>query len=277
MKTTSADWRDWWNERAKPGFSDLDVDRGGPHLAEGSEHTATVNEELERRARAQLLAALELKPTDLVLDAGCGTGANFDAVSPKVREVIGIDFSEEQIARAHRRIVSEKLLNVKAQVGDMTKLPFPADSFDKVICASVLQYLDDAECEAAVSEMIRVCRNDGIIVIHAKNRTSLYGIALSLLRAIARVIGRKTVNDHYRSRRWYGRVLSEYGGQIVDYDAFGIFHFPPLAQSIVQRLLRLELQIVKRRFWKRYGVNYKMTVRVNKRPYIVVREELKSY
>jgi ubiquinone/menaquinone biosynthesis C-methylase UbiE len=264
MKRTSADWKDWWNERARPGFSDLDVDRGGSHLAKGSSYAAAVNEELERRARAQFLAALELKPTDVVLDAGCGTGANFDAVSPMVREIVGIDFSEEQIARAHRRIISGRLLNVKAQVGGLTTLPFPTDAFDKVICASVLQYLDDAESKAAISEMIRVCRNDGIIVIHAKNRTSLYGIALSLLRAIARGIGRTTASDHYRPRRWYRQVLSEYGGRIVDYDAFGIFHFPPLPQSIVQRLLRLELQTVKRRFWKRYGVNYRITVRVNK-------------
>jgi hypothetical protein len=114
--------------------------------------------------------------------------------------------------------------------------------------------------------MIRVCRNDGIVVIHAKNRTSLYGIALTLLRGIARVIGRQTSTDFYRPRRWYRRVLGKYGGRIVDYDAFGIFYFPPLPQSVVEPLLQLELQVVKRRFLKRYGVNYRMTVRVHKRP-----------
>ena len=264
MKRTSADWKNYWNDRAKPGFSDVDVDRGGSHLAKGAGQTATINEVMERRARAQFLAALDLKQSDRVLDAGCGTGANFDTVSPLVREMVGVDFSEEQIARAQRRIASEKLPNVKAEVGEVTKLSFPTDSFDKVICASVLHFLSDAECEATLSEMVRVCRNDGIIVIHAKNRTSLYGIALTLLRTIARVIGRPTSTDYYRPRRWYGQVLGKYGGRVVDYDAFGIFYFPPMPASLVQHLLRFELQNVKRQFWKRYGVNYRMTVRVSK-------------
>src|SRR5262245_44726890 len=248
MKTTIDYWRDWWNERAKPGVSDLDIDRGGSRLTLGPQHTVTVNDELERRSRVQLLTALDLKSTDVVLDAGCGTGANFAAVSPTVRSIVGIDFSEEQIWRAQRRITSENLVNVKLHVGSVTELPFPADAFDKVICASVLQYLNDGECEAAFCEMIRVCKNHGIIVIHAKNCTSLYGIALSLLRVLARIIGRKTVNDYYRPRHWYGQTLAQHGGRIIDFDAFGLFHFPPLPTSIVQRLLRLELQIVKGRF-----------------------------
>jgi ubiquinone/menaquinone biosynthesis C-methylase UbiE len=263
MKTSIEFWKDWWNERASASVADLDIDRGGSHLASGVDGVKQLGE-LESQAQKQFLAALDPKSDDIVLDAGCGTGANFRILSPLVKKIVGLDFSEAQLRRAEKRVNAEKISNIKLLLGSVAQIPFPDNSFDKVVCTSVLQYLNDDECETTFKEMIRACKNEGTIIIHAKNKTSLYGIALSTLRLIAKVIGRKTVPDYYRPRAWYKKTLAKNGAEIVDFEAFGILHFPPLPESIVQKLLKIEMKHIQSKRLKQFGVNYKMTVKVKK-------------
>jgi ubiquinone/menaquinone biosynthesis C-methylase UbiE len=239
-------------------MGDFEVDRG----------TTLRIDALEQRAARQFLEAVDPKSTDCVLDAGCGTGVNIAKLSGLVADIVGMDLSEEMIKRAEHRINAQKITNVKLVLGNVTKMEFPSDAFNKVICTSVLQYLNEDEFEAALQEMVRVCKDGGTIVIHAKNRTSLYGLSRRIVQFIARLLRRKTTPDYYRPRFWYERVISKSGGQIVDYDSHGIFTFVPLPRWVVHRLLQMELRLVKRKSLKRFGVNYKMTVRVDKKTHL---------
>lgn len=254
MKTTAEFWRNRWNELAKRSSSDFQADRG----------TALRIDELEQREARQFIKAVDPKPGDFILDAGCGTGAHFSQIGPLVAGIAGVDLSEEMLKRAERRISVERIPNVRLLHGDITKIEFPSGTFDKVICTSVLQYLNDGECERALLELVRVCKDGGTIVIHAKNRSSLYGLSLRLLRVIACVLRRRTTPDYYRSRAWYEEKIRRAGGRIVDYDSRGIFTFVPLPTAIVQRLLQMEGKWIKRKGLKKFGVNYRMTVRVEK-------------
>lgn len=254
MKTTTAFWREWWNECAKHSSADFEVDRG----------TSLRLYELEQRSEEQFLEAVDPKPTDLVLDAGCGTGVNICKIGALVSGIVGIDFSDEMIKRAEQRISTEKIPNARVMLGDVTRIEFPSDIFDKVICTSVLQYLSDDECMAALREMFRVCKEGGTIVIHAKNQTSLYGLSRKAAQSVARLLRRRTTPDYYRPRVWYERTISRLGAMIIDYDSFGIFTFVPLPKSIVRCLLQLEMMLVKGRGLKKFGVNYKMTVHIQR-------------
>ena len=254
MKTTSETWRKRWDELAKCSSNDFQVDRG----------TALRIDELEQREARQFIEALDPKPRDLILDAGCGTGGHISQIGSLVAGIVGVDFSEEILRRAERRVSIERIPNVKLLQGDITHIDFPSSTFDKVICTSVLQYLNDDECEAALLELVRVCKNGGTIVIHAKNRTSLYGLSLRLLKVIARVLRRRTTPDYYRSWTWYEEVISRVGGQTIDYDSRGILTFVPLPTAVVRGLLQLEGKWIKRKGLKKFGVNYKMIVRVEK-------------
>ena len=253
MKTDTVFWRDWWNEFANRSGEDFEVDRG----------TTLRIDELERRAARQFLAAVDPKQTDLVLDAGCGTGANFSKLNGLVAGIVGVDFSEEMLKRAEQRIITEKIANVKLQFGNVTKMEFPTGSFDKVVCTSVLQYLDDDECEAAFKEMVRVSKKGSIIVIHLKNRTSLYGMTRALTQFVARLLHKKTIPDKYRPRVWYERIINENDCEIVDYDSFGIFTPVKLPSSLKCALLKLEIQLPRATKLKKYGVNYKVTIRTS--------------
>lgn len=254
MKTNLSFWETWWDERAKRSRSDLEVDRG----------VSAQPLEVERRSEQQFLAALRPAPGDRVLDAGCGTGVNICKISPLVKEVVAIDLSKEMLGRAQKRIDAAKLRNVTLLKGGISRLEFRDNNFDKIICTSVLQYLDDNECRAALRECIRVCKPGGTLVIHAKNKTSLYGLSLMILKPVAKLFGRNRTPDVYRSRQWYERTLETFGGSIVGYDSFGIFTFVPLNRWLVRVILEIEAKRVRSMWLKRFGVNYKMTVRVNK-------------
>lgn len=239
---------------AKRSISDFQADRG----------TTLRIDELEQREARQFIKAVDPKPGDFILDAGCGTGVHFSQIGSLVARIVGVDLSEEMLKRAERRVSIERIPNVRLLHGDITNIEFPSGTFDKVICTSVLQYLNDDECERALLELVRVCKDGGTIVIHVKNRSSLYGLSLRLLKVFAYVLRKRTKPSFYRRRGWYEEVISRAGGRIVDYDSSGIFTFVLLPTAVAQRLLQMEGTWIKRRGLKKFGVNYSLTVRVEK-------------
>jgi cyclopropane fatty-acyl-phospholipid synthase-like methyltransferase len=51
----------------------------------------------------RLLRFFDLSPDDVVADFGCGNGVLLELVAPRVREYVGVDFSEEFVRAAERR------------------------------------------------------------------------------------------------------------------------------------------------------------------------------
>lgn len=98
-----------------------------------------------------------------VLDVGCGPGTiTIDlarVVAPGL--VVGIDRSAEVIERA--AAADDLAENVTFAVGDVYRLDAADRSFDVVHAHQVLQHLSDPV--AALREMRRVCRADGVIAV----------------------------------------------------------------------------------------------------------------
>jgi ubiquinone/menaquinone biosynthesis C-methylase UbiE len=247
-------WKTWWNEQARNSVSDFALNR----------MTSLRLARLEQRELNNFIRAVDPQPNDVVLDAGCGSGRNISILSSRVRRIVGIDYSEEMIRRAVERAEGEKLSNVNVLQGDVTSLSFPPNTFDKVICASVLQYLNDTDCALALREMVRVCKPGGTLLLHIKNGTSLYGLSLKILRPLCRILGRQMKPEYYRSRGWHVRTLRAESSTITDYDGFGILTFVPLPQWIVGFLLQCEIYLPVPKRMKNFAVNYKLTARINK-------------
>jgi SAM-dependent methyltransferase len=255
MSSSSEYWKHWWNEQARTASSDFALNR----------RTAVRIDPIEKHAVEQLLTAVAPRPADAILDAGCGSGRNISILAPHVDQIIGVDYSDEMLVRAGQRIRSENLSNARLLRADVTQLPFAANSFDAVVCASVLQYLDDAECAVAIHELVRVTKPGGRLVLHIKNGTSLYGLSLGFSRLVSRLIDRPTKPEHYRPRRWHEQELAAADAQVTDCDGFGIFTFVPLPRRVVTGLLQLEAHVPIPRRMRQFAVNYQMTIRVDKR------------
>ena len=99
-----------------------------------------------------------------ILDVGCGVGQVANFLEDKGYKVNGIDISPLFIKEAR------KSGNAKFSVMDSTKLKFKDNSFDAVISAETLEHITYPK--AALSEMDRVLRKKGVLVLRFPNKQS---------------------------------------------------------------------------------------------------------
>jgi ubiquinone/menaquinone biosynthesis C-methylase UbiE len=101
-----------------------------------------------------------------VLDAGCGTGFYSLVLSEKGAKVLGVDSSQKMIKIAKEK-ASKKMLDAKFLIEDVTDLRIEDGVFDVVLSTLVL--MEVKELDKAVSELVRVTKNGGDIVISAQH------------------------------------------------------------------------------------------------------------
>ena len=99
----------------------------------------------------------------VVLDIACGAGHAAELAAPHVREVVGIDLTRTLLDLGADRLGASGVTNVLLQEGNAAALPFVDESFDLVFCRSALHHMTDPE--QALTEMARVCRADGRVVV----------------------------------------------------------------------------------------------------------------
>ncbi len=102
-----------------------------------------------------------------VLDCGVGTGAlslGLAEKAPAPLRIEGVDVSGRMLDQA-RRNLKDAAVDARLRTADVRSLPFEDASFDAVICAHVLEHLDDPL--EGISEMVRVLRPGGTLVIVA--------------------------------------------------------------------------------------------------------------
>lgn len=113
-------------------------------------------------------ALLELTPGDRLLDVGCGIGRHVLEMSHLPGHHVGIDWGREDLQRAAYWF-SLMRSEGKAQgwayfvQGDATRLPFPDEYFDRVICSEVLEHVSDDG--VVLAELVRVLRRGGVLAI----------------------------------------------------------------------------------------------------------------
>ena len=114
-----------------------------------------------------------------ILDAGVGTGANMPFY-PAGSEVVGLDISVPMLRGARRR--RDRLGSPTPLVaGDVTRTPFPDDTFDAVTAAFLFGVIDDTRQRAALAELARICRPDGEIRLldHCYSRHPLWRVYMA--------------------------------------------------------------------------------------------------
>jgi SAM-dependent methyltransferase len=108
--------------------------------------------------RSRLYRQAGLRQARLVLDVGCGTGVITGEVAHRTKgRVMGLDLEPAMITYAAPRVQSVEWL-----VGDAHHLPFPAETFDLVLCNFLLLWTEDPAL--AVEEMARVVRGGGVVL-----------------------------------------------------------------------------------------------------------------
>jgi len=145
----------------------------------------------QRRKTATIKKLLKASDGNVVLDIGCGSGVQLMSLninSPKI--IIGTDISLDALTYAkNKNIASSEFVQCNAQ-----HLPFKSQTIDKIICAEVIEHLN--EPELMIGETQRILKNNGSIVITTPNEISIWGIYEFLWDTFGR--GRNYGETHLR-------------------------------------------------------------------------------
>jgi len=107
---------------------------------------------------------LDPKPQDRVLNIGCFNGAlEYYYLNGKVLEFHGIDVNKDAIDQAKNWSTEILGSGNNFQVAAAEKIPFPDESFDKVLCLDVFEHVNDEKKTA--SEIYRILKPGGVLVL----------------------------------------------------------------------------------------------------------------
>lgn len=110
-----------------------------------------------------------------VIELGCGTGYYGMYLANKCKSYSGIDITPENIEVFSKKITESGLTNIKAQVGDATKLVGIDDKiYDVVLVLGPMYHLPPEERETVIDESKRICKYKGIIIYAYINKVGAY-------------------------------------------------------------------------------------------------------
>lgn len=92
----------------------------------------------------ELIAKLQLKGSESILDIGCGDGKMTVEIAAQLPEgdVLGVDSSPDMIALARKKFPQSKYSNLSFKLADANHLPF-AEQFDIVFSNAALHWIKD--------------------------------------------------------------------------------------------------------------------------------------
>ncbi|MEV7191299.1 class I SAM-dependent methyltransferase [Streptomyces sp. NPDC093510] len=177
--------------------------------------------------QARILAAA-LGPatsrTATVLDIGCGDGTAAATAAPLLagHRVIGVDWSQDALKRAHARLPYV----VRGELSD-GGLPFADGAADAVLFSEVVEHLVDPD--SALDELRRVLRPGGHLMLSTPNLAAWYNRGLLLA-------GVQPVFSEVSLRAVHGRPGKEVVGHLRLYTARALREFVAASGFRVVRL-----------------------------------------
>lgn len=123
------------------------------------------SEEKYKLIEENIIPLLELKKTDIVLDACCGTGALIPLLKDKCAEIAALDYSIEMLNKAEK-VNGNAAVYIEASIEDTCCAD---EEFDKVVCHNSYPHINDKQ--QAFKECFRILKPGGIFVIsHDANK-----------------------------------------------------------------------------------------------------------
>jgi len=103
-----------------------------------------------------------LNKSDEVLDFGCATGTRTLELAGTIKQIHGLDISDEMIKEATKKKNELNILNASFIQGSIFKNDFKKASFDKIISYGVIHLLDDSK--KVIQRIHELLKPDGIFI-----------------------------------------------------------------------------------------------------------------
>lgn len=176
---------------------------------------------------------MRFKPNEKVLEVGCGRGIFLDRLVAEFRiRASGVDISKKAIAEAKK----ESIATHNLKVADACELPFPDSFFNIVISFDTLEHIK--EQEKAMSEMVRVLRSGGKILIYTINKNQRFTWDWLLDKIGIDVLSRPNHDPRlFVDPDWLKKELENQGVKILGLDYFNSFFTLAADEAIMVFLL----------------------------------------
>lgn len=163
---------------------------------------STPRGKLRYQLQNQMFLELINGTSDPVLEIAGGTGRFSRQFAAMKKDLVVFDASIAMLTK-NRGGISESASHPLYVQGLAQTLPFASDTFGLVFCVDMFSHIRDPE--PILSEMSRVLKKGGQLVINFTNKSSLMGLAASCLSNPLRVLLGKM--DVFSTYHWSGRFL----------------------------------------------------------------------
>ena len=177
----------------------------------------------------KMMAMLELEASDRVLEIGCGEGYYTKKVLQISKNVIATDISERFLRKAKRNTgnMAEGYVCCPAE-----NLPFPDNSFDKVLMSEVIEHLLD--WREGAKEIRRVLKPGGIMVISTPNKLSYFNVICHI-----KILLRNEPHDGDHIKEFSRPELSKLLKDYLLVEKYGYTnYFPLMAPSFLEKFIK---------------------------------------
>jgi SAM-dependent methyltransferase len=211
------------------------------HVLEPTAYRRWYETPLGRRAdadeKALIFELADLKRGERLLDVGCGDGNYTGPAADRTGAAVGLDRSNAMLEAARRRLGGRS--DIEWVQGNAERLPFREASFHVVLAITLLCFADDPQ--AAVSEMARILRPGGRLVLGELGRYSLWAV----VRHVRGRLGSAT----WRHAHFFSGDelldLADHAG-LVESEVRAAVFYPPLQHRGLLAALR-PLEVIGRR------------------------------
>ncbi|HBA49271.1 MAG TPA: hypothetical protein DCZ91_16050 [Lachnospiraceae bacterium] len=151
-----------------------------------------------------------------ILDAACGEGYGSSLLAREASAVVGLDIDPAVIENARQKYTQPGLSFV---TGSIASLPFEDHSFDMAVSFETIEHVDIPTQEAFLTEIKRVLKPEGILVMSTPNRAVYTDLVSG--------------TNHFHIREFYVREYEDFLGKLFrNVCLFG--QFPDLGYFIMQ-------------------------------------------
>jgi len=119
----------------------------------------------------RITEALKFKPTDTVLDFGCGIGRLLKEIAPLCETIFGADVSNVMLANLQTYCYDVSNTFIVPMLSE-SKLGLFDNQFDKIYSILVLQHMDKAKAISILGEFKRILKPGGRVFVQFPSSTN---------------------------------------------------------------------------------------------------------
>ncbi len=188
-----------------------------------AEHIRDLDSPFQRYRVAKVLELFEPGPGARVVDLGCGWGTFCFALGHRVKEMVGVDFSQKSIDLCNAGLEDRDLPAVRFVRADARDTGLEEGVFDLVIAADLVEHLYPDDTVATLNECRRILKPGGRISIWTPHR----GHVLEVLKNRDIILKRDVSHVDYKSLDRLKTLLHE-AGFLVEKAYYAESHLPVL-------------------------------------------------